>query len=98
MDIEPRFSFTSIRQRRENKILLVASADASNYIHSSVNSADMSTWNASTKNPNYYALWLGGPKFLLDGNLEPEPLITNTVVHKTTVGQEPCGNRETGLD
>ena len=36
----------------------------------SVDPADVGTREASTKNSNCHALWLGGPKFLLEGKLE----------------------------
>ena len=72
-------------KRRVDKIFLVVPADAWNYIHSSVNTADVGTREACARNPNCYALCLGSPKFLLDGSLELEPLILTTIVHKTTV-------------
>ena len=98
VDSEPRPSFTLIRQTTGEQILLVATADAWNYIHSSVYLADVGTREASAKNPNCYAFKLGGSKFLLDGSLELEPSISTTVVHKTTVIQELCSKRNTGLD
>ena len=58
----------------------------------------MGTREASAKNPNCYALWVRGPQFLLDGNLELEPSTPTTVVHKTTVSHEPCNKRVTDLD
>ena len=85
-------------KRRVDKIFLVAPADAWNYIHSLVNPADMGTLKASAKNPNCYALWLGSPKFLLNGSLELEPSIPSTVVHKTTVSHKPRSKRYSHLD
>ena len=81
-----------------DKILLVAPADAWNYIHSSANPAAVGTREASAKNPNCCALWLGRPEFLLNESLELKPSILTTVVHKTTVSHEPCSKRNTGLD
>ena len=98
VDSEPRSLFTLISQTTGEQIFLIATADAWNYIHSSVYPADVGTREASAKNPNCYALKLGGSKFLLDGSLELEPSISTAVVHKTTVSHEPCSKRNTGLD
>ena len=96
--VNPDLHLPRFVKRRVDKILLVAPADAWNYVHSSVNPADVGTREASAKHSNCYALWLDGPKFLLDGSLELEPSILTTVVHKTTVSHEPYSKRNTGLD
>ena len=96
--VNPGLHLPRFVKRRVDKILLVAPADAWNYVHSSVNPADVGTREASAKHPNCYALWLDGPKFLLDGSLELEPSILTTVEHKTTVSHEPYSKRNTGLD
>ena len=96
--VNPNLHLPQFVKRRVDKIHLVAPADAWNYIHSTVKPADVGTREASAKNPNCYALWRGGPKFLLDGSLELDPTIPTTVVHKTTASHEPCSKRNTGLD
>ena len=57
-------------KRRVDKILLVTSADAWSYISSEDNPADVGTREDCVKRPNCSFLWLHGPEFLLQENLQ----------------------------
>ena len=57
-------------KRRVDKILRVASSDSWNYVHTSVNPADIGTRGNVTKNLDSIDVWFGGPAFLWQKKLK----------------------------
>ena len=52
-------------KRMVNKILRVAPSSAWQYVHTSLNPADVGTRDDATKHPESVSLWLQGPAFLV---------------------------------
>ena len=79
-------------KRRVDRIPLVASANAWNYINKSLNPADVGTRMESVEWFGSHTPWLNGPDFLLQRDLEPQPLVFTATVHRAGVGGNPLLN------
>ena len=86
--VNPDLHLPRFVKRRISKIHLVASADAWNYVHTSLNPADVGTRKNSFKRSGCFELWLGGPSFLLQTGIESRPVDPSVVVRKTNITSE----------
>ena len=85
MDCTFGFISATFCKTSSRKINLVAPANAWNYINMSLNPADVGTRVESVKQPDGHLRWLAGSNFLLQGSLEPKPLLPEVVINKTSV-------------
>ena len=83
--VNPDLHLPRFVKRRVDKIHLMTSACDWNYIQGSLNPADVGTREGSVRNSDSFALWLGGPPFLLQGPLEPKPVSPAVVVRSTSI-------------
>ena len=76
-------------KRRVDKILGAALANAWNYVYTSLNPADVATREHTCKNPESVQLWLKGPDFLLQEQVNPKVGVgtSNVSIAKISVEQ-----------
>ena len=79
---QPRFL-----RRRLDKIFRVAPSSAWNYIHTSLDPADVGTREGANRNPGSVSLWLRGPTFLTQQQEFTEPPVFAPVVRSTRLNQ-----------
>ena len=83
--VNPDFHLPRFVKRRVDKIHLMTSACDWNYVHESLNPADVDTREDSVRNSDSFALWLRGPSFLLQRSLEPKPVSSAVVVRCASI-------------
>ena len=76
-------------KRRVDKIHLMTSACDWNYAQGSLNPTGIGTREGSVRNSDFFALWLSGPRFLLQGSLEPNPVSPVVVVRRASIDVDP---------
>ena len=97
--INPDLHLPRFVKRRVDRILFVASADASSYVNTSLDPADVGMRMESVKWSDSHKLRLKGPDFLLQKGLEPQPSVSTITVHRAGVGGDPLSNiGSRGLD
>ena len=77
---------------RLDKILRVAPSSAWNYIHTSLNLADVGILGGANRNPESVSLWLRGPTFLTQQQEFTEPSVFAPVVRSTSLNRESVQN------
>ena len=93
--VNPDLYLPRFVKRRVDKILLVAPADAWNYVSSGDNPSDIGTREDCVKKFECTSRWLHGPDFLMQEKLEPNPSV---VVHILNVTDDLSSKGCTGLD
>ena len=86
--VNPDLHLPRFVKRRISKIHLAAFADAWNYIHASLNSAEVGTRKDSVKRPGCFEIWLGGPSFLLQTRIKPRLVDPSVAVRKISTTSE----------
>ena len=88
----PDLNLPQFVRRRLDKILRVAPSSAWNYIHTSLNPADVGTREGANRNPESVSLWLGGPTFLTQQQEFTEFSVFASVVRSTRLNRESLQN------
>ena len=88
----PDFNLPRFVRRRLDKILRVAPSSAWNYIHTSLNPADVGTRESANRNPESVSLWLRGPTFRTQQQEFTEPPVFAPVVRSTRLNRESVQN------
>ena len=78
--MNPDLSLARFVKRRVDRILLVVSASCWCYVNTSLNPADVGTRAQSSKQPSSLDLWLKGPSFLLQKQVDARPPEHSVVV------------------
>ena len=97
--INPDLHLARFVKRWIDKILMVSSPDAWQYVHTTVNPADVGTREGSIKRSEAVDLWLHGPAFLRGERVEPRPCDQSVTVRAVTLNENQLVNHELrGLD
>ena len=81
--VNPNLSLARFVKRRVDRILLVVSASCWRYVNTILNPADVGTCALSCKQPSSLDLWLKGPSFLLQKQVDARPPEHSVVVCRT---------------
>ena len=91
--VNPDLHLARFVKRRVDKILVVSSPEAWNYVNTSVNPADVGTRESSVKHADAVNLWLNGPVFLRMEGIEPRTQDTCPIVRMVTVNEKSLIDR-----
>ena len=91
--VNPDLHLARFVKRRVDKILVVSSREAWNYVITSVNPADVGTRESSVKHADAVNLWLNGPVFLRMEGIEPRTQDTCPIVRVVTVNEKSLIDR-----
>ena len=75
-------------KRRVDKIHLIAPPSSWNYVNTLLNPADVGTRERCGKQPSLLDLWLKGPSFLLQGDVDVKIAEQPVVVQKVSCSME----------
>ena len=78
--LNPNLYLPRIVKRYVYKVSLMNSASDWSYVNPSLNPDDIVTLEGRVRNSDFFGLWLDGPRFLLQGVLEPRPVSLDVVV------------------
>ena len=84
----PTTDLTRFVKKRVDKIFVVSSPEAWNYVNTSVNPTDVGTRESSVKHADAVNLWLNGPVFLRIEGIEPRTQDTCPIVRVVTVNEK----------
>ena len=83
--VNPKLHLPRFVKRRVDKIHRMISACDWNYVQGSLNPADVGTREGRVRNSDSFALCLIGHPILLQGSLEPKPVIPDVVVRSASI-------------
>ena len=96
--MNPDLSLARFVKRRVDRILLVVSASCWRYVNTSLNPADVGTQAQSSKQPSSLDLWLKGPSFLLQEQVDARPPEHSVVVCVALASSVDLSSGDAALD
>ena len=96
--VNPDLSLARFVKRRVDRILLVVSASCWRYVNTSLNPADVGTRAQSSKQPSSLNLWLKGPSFLVQEQVDARPPEHSVVVHAALASSVDLSSGDAALD
>ena len=96
--VNPDVSLARFVKRRVDRILLVVSSSLWRYVNPILNPADVGTRAQSSKRPRSLDLWLKGPSFLLQEQVDARPPEQSVVVHRTLASSVDSSSGNAALD
>ena len=96
--MNPDLSIARFVKRRVDRILLVVSSSCWRYVNTSLNPADVGTRAQSCKQPSSLDLWLKGPSFLLQEQVDARPPEHSVAVRRTLASSVDLSSGDAALD
>ena len=96
--VNPNLSLTRFVKRRVDRILHVVSSSCWRYVNTNLNPADVGTRAQSSKQPSSLDLWLKGPFFLLQEQVDSIPPEHLVVVLRTLASSVDSSSGGAALD
>ena len=96
--MNPNLSLARFAKRRVDRILLVVSSSCWRYVNTILNPADVGTRAQSCKQPSSLDLWLKGPSFLLQEQVDARPPEHSVVVRATPASSVDLSSGDAALD